>query len=312
MVRLYHHLTLLKCLLNNMSWLLVALLGHFANAGAFVIDKILLVGKMKYPLVYVFYINALGLLVLPVVPFLTIAGLPRSLWITTAVAGATFTYALLAFFTALKNAEASRVVPLVGAAVPIWTFVFAWMTLSERLTAGETWGIGLLVLGAVLISYERKGKAMRPSDALLGVIAGALFALSYTYTKVVFNELDFISGFVWIKVASFTAVLPLLLVPGAVRRILRPDKQTKPTSLFFIGQASGALGFVMLNYAIELAPRVTIVNALQGVQYAFLFVLIVVIGKLSPRTLQENFTPRILAQKMLALLFLGGGLLLVS
>lgn len=295
-----------------MSWLLVALLGHFANAGAFVIDKILLVGKMKYPVVYVFYINALGLIVLPVVPFLNVVSLPSNLWLTVVVAGATFTYALLAFFTALKNAEASRVVPLVGAAVPIWTFVFAWVALSERLAVAEMWGIVLLVLGAVLISYERKGRAMRVADALLGVIAGALFALSYTYTKLVFNELDFISGFVWIKIASFVAVLPLLVLPHALRRILRPDHQTKPTPLFFVGQVSGGIGFVLLNYAIELAPRVTIVNALQGVQYAFLFVLIMIVGKLSPQTLKENFTALILTQKLFALILLGAGLILVA
>lgn len=295
-----------------MSWLLIALLGHLANAGSFVVDKILLVGKMKYPVVYVFYINALGLLIVPVVPFLNIVWLPLSLWPAVTIAGATFTFALLCFFTALKKAEASRVVPLVGAAVPLWTYVFAWLTLGEQLNYSEMLGMLLLVLGAVFISYEKKGQAMGATNSILGVVAGALFALSYTYTKIVFNELDFVSGFVWIKAASFIAVLPLLLIPNALRRIWRPDTQTKPTPLFFVGQAAGAMGFVLLNYAIQLAPRVTVVNALQGVQYAFLFLFIIIIGKLAPNTLQENFTPRILIQKIVAVVLLGFGLILIA
>lgn len=295
-----------------MSWLAIALLGHLANAGAFVIDKILLVGKMKYPAVYVFYISALALLSLLAVPFVEIEILPTSLWVAAVVAGATFTYGLLAFFTALKNAEASRVVPLVGAAVPLWTFGIAWVTLGERLTNLETFGVVLLAVGAVLISYEQKGKDIKLKDAGMAILAGALFALSFTYTKAVFNEQSFWSGFIWIKLISFIAVLPLLINSATRKRLLKPDNQTKPTPLFFVGQISGAIGFVLLNYAIELAPRVTIVNALQGIQYAFLFIMLAILGWFAPRLLKENFSKKVLAQKLFALLILAGGLYLVA
>jgi drug/metabolite transporter (DMT)-like permease len=295
-----------------MSWLTIALLGHFANAGAFVIDKILLVGKMKYPAVYVFYISALALLSLPLIFFVDVQLLPKNLWITTIIAGATFTYGLLAFFTALKNAEASRVVPLVGAAVPLWTLVIAWFALGERLTNLESLGVMCLVAGAVLISYEKKGKDIAVRDALVTILAGALFALSFTFTKAVFNEQEFWSGFIWIKLASFAAVMPLLLSSGTRKRLFSPDSQTKPTPLFFIGQVSGAFGFVLLNYAIELAPRVTIVNALQGVQYAFLFIMLAILTWASPNLLKENFSHKVLLQKLFALVVLGGGLYLIS
>lgn len=295
-----------------MSWLTIALLGHFANAGAFVIDKILLVGKMKYPAVYVFYISALALLAILIVPFVEVAWLPKNLWLPAIIAGVTFTYGLLAFFTALKNAEASRVVPLVGAAVPLWTLIIASFTLGERLTNPETLGVMCLVVGAVLISYEKKGKDISTTDALVSVLAGALFALSYTYTKAVFNEETFWSGFIWIKIISFLAVLPLLISANTRKRLFNPDKQTKPTPLFFVGQVSGAAGFVLLNYAIELSPRVTIVNALQGVQYAFLFIMLAVLSWLSPRLLKEDFSHKVLLQKLLALAVLAGGLYLVA
>lgn len=295
-----------------MSWLLIALIGHFANAGAFVIDKILLVGKMKYPAVYVFYISALALLSLVLIPFVEIIKPANILIVPLIIAGATFTYGLWTFFIALKNSEASRVVPFVGAAVPVWTFVIAWFTLGETLAVPEIIGVVLLILGAVLISYESTGGAMKKSNVFISILAGGLFALSYTYTKVVFNDLPFWSGFIWIKLVSFLAVLPLVLMPGVLTKIIHPDNKTKPTPLFFVGQVSGAVGFVLLNYAISLAPRVTIVNALQGVQYAFLFIMIAVLGWVSPRLIKENFTNRILLQKIFALILLTGGLILVG
>ncbi|MFA7286414.1 MAG: EamA family transporter [Patescibacteria group bacterium] len=295
-----------------MNWLLVALAGHFANALAFVVDKILLSGRMQRPGVYVFFIGTLGLLGFVLLPFGELTILPVSVLVTAFIAGASFMAALLAFFNALQQGETTRVVPAVGALVPLWTILFAAVTLGETVSSGQLSGIALLIIGAVVISYERgQAKRLGYREAYLTVLAAGLFALSYTLTKVVFNQTTFIDGFLWMRLAAFSTVVPLLMVPG-IRQAIFARGGTRPSALFYVGQAFGALGFVLLNFAVALAPQVSVVNALQGVQYAFLFILAVFVNRFFPGAIHERITRTIVLQKVFALFVLSFGLYLVA
>jgi len=299
-----------------MTWLIVVLGGHFANALAFVIDKILLAGKMKHPAVYVFYIGSLGMLSFILWPFGTFSLMSANLMIQGFISGASFMLALLCFFHALKKGETTRVVPFVGGLVPVWTIIFASILLHEFLNRGEWMGVALLVIGAIIISYEpvQTKNSITISEAVYIVSAAGFFALSYTLAKVVFNGTEFINGFLWMRLFAFLSVVPLLLSSATRRAIFSggDDGGEKPTPLFFIGQALGAIGFVLLNWGIQLAPSVSIVNALQGVQYAFLFVLVVVLTLFAPGLIREKLTKQIVIQKVLALIVLAFGLVFVA
>ena len=52
-----------------MNWLIIVLAGHFLNALAFLMDKFLLTKKIPSPFVYAFFIGALGILALILIPF---------------------------------------------------------------------------------------------------------------------------------------------------------------------------------------------------------------------------------------------------
>src|SRR3989338_955118 len=170
-----------------MLWLVVVLAGHLSNAGAFVIDKILLQKIMRHPTVYVFYIGALGIFAFVIVQ--------------SALSGFTFMAALLCFFMALKKSETTRVVPFFGALIPIWTLIFATVFLGEWLNGREWYGIALLVVGAILISYESSlaPTAITGALAALIIFAAGLFAFSSTMLKAVFNSTEFINGFLWTR-----------------------------------------------------------------------------------------------------------------
>jgi len=57
---------------------------------------------------------------------------------------------------------------------------------------------------------------------------------------------------------------------------------------------------------------VAIINALAGVQYAFLFILTTIISVYFPKIIKENITPRIIAQKLSAITLIAAGLFLVK
>lgn len=298
-----------------MWWLVIVLAGHLANAGAFVIDKILLTKSIRHPSVYVFYIGALGLLAFLLLPFGSVSLLPAYLTFQALVSGATFMLALLGFFTALKRGETTRVVPFVGALIPIWTMIFASLLLGEQLALLEWWGVMLLVAGAILISYESShDRSFGLEPIALIVVTAALFAMSSTALKVVFNGTDFINGFLWTRAFAFLTVLPLLLLPTTRRAVIggAGGGKERPSKLLFIGQAMGALGFLFIAWGISLAPQVTIVNAMQGVQYAFLFILVLVFSRIAPRLIPEKLSSAIITQKIVAIIVLCLGLILVA
>ncbi|OGL86096.1 hypothetical protein A3I40_01890 [Candidatus Uhrbacteria bacterium RIFCSPLOWO2_02_FULL_48_12] len=301
-----------------MPWLMVVLAGHLSNAGAFVIDKILLQKTLRHPTVYVFYIGVLGILAFALLPFGKFSVPSAHVIVQSAVSGVTFMAALLCFFTALQKGETTRVVPLFGALIPIWTLIFASIFLGEWLWGSEWYGIILLIVGAFLISYEPSfaPTAITKSLALLIVAAAGLFALSSTMLKAVFIGTDFINGFLWTRSFAFLSVLPLAFYSPVRSSIFHSAGASQPAErpnvLFFIGQAMGSLGFLLLAWGTKLAPRVAIVNALQGVQYAFLFLLILMISSFAPRLIKESLSPSVIVQKTIAILILAAGLVLVA
>ncbi|MEK7084616.1 MAG: DMT family transporter [Patescibacteria group bacterium] len=295
-----------------MSWVIIVLGGHFLNALAFLMDKFLLAKKIPSPFVYAFFIGALGILALVLIPFGVVV--PSSAEIVRAlIAGATFILALVFFFAGLKENEASRVVPLTGGFVPAFTFVLAYFFLAERLGQNEILAFLALVAGGVLITLERRGRGSAKGYAY-AVIAAFVFAVSFVITKQVYLEQTFISGFVWSRIGGFLMALSFLMIPSARHGILHQPKQKgtgATAALFFTGQVAGALGFVLVNYAISLAS-VSLVNAMQGAQYAFLLVMVMLLSKKFPKVLSERLTGIVLVQKVAAIALISIGIGLIA
>ena len=296
-----------------MHWLTIVLTGHLLNALAFLMDKFLLSSKrIPSPFVYAFFIGALGILALVLIPFgVTV---PSNIEMARAlIAGATFVLALVFFFAGLKENEASRVVPLTGGLVPAFTFALAYLFLGERLGQIEILAFAALVVGGVLITIERKGKSST-KGYVYAVVAALIFAVSFVITKQVFIEQNFVSGFVWSRIGGFATALLFLLIPEARYGILHQPKQKgtgSTTALFLTGQVAGALGFTLMNYAISLAS-VSLVNAMQGAQYAFLLVMVGLLSRKFPKILSERLSGWVLVQKIMAIILISIGIGLIA
>ena len=80
--------------------------------------------------------------------------------------------------------------------------------------------------------------------------------------------------------------------------------------LFLFGQVAGAASFLLINYAISISS-VTIVNALQGLQYVFLLIMILILTRWLPKVMEEKLSGIIFAQKISAIVIIGAGLYLL-
>lgn len=293
-------------------WLVIVTIGYLLNAISSVVNKSLLNKDIPNPVVYTFYICILGLAVFALAPF-GLAWIGFNMFIISLIAGILFTGALLSMFTALLNDEVSRVIPLIGGLQPFLVFWLAFFFLGERLLNNQVIAFVLVLLGGLLITI-RWQKASRQQVKLffLSLLSALLFALSFVLSKYIFDSTDFISGFIWIRVGSFLGAVVLLLWAVNRKAIFGNVKTAGRTVglIFILGQVAGALSFIMINWAMAMGS-VTLVNALQGLQYVFLFIIVLLLAKRYPEWLKENTRGLVLVQKIIAILLISGGLYLL-
>ena len=113
-------------------YILVAIISYFINAGIYVADKFLLSKKIHSSITYAFYVgiwSIFNIVLLALDPWLPNV---RELMIDL-LAGLLFLVTLIFWYKALHQSEATRVVPIVGALVPIFSFVFSFIFLGESL-----------------------------------------------------------------------------------------------------------------------------------------------------------------------------------
>lgn len=302
-----------------MIWLFVSVFSYFILAIVSLIDKFVLKSLIPNPKVYAFYIGVFGILILFLVPFVGFS-IPNSLEILLALsAGVFFIFGLLCLFTGLKKYETSRIIPAIGGLTPIFTFTFIFTTSKYFIDSIETFSFStqqflafiVLVLGSFLISYEISKKITFKSF-FISTLAAIFFSASYVLTKYVFLTQPFWNALIWIKTGSFLAAIFLIFTKEVRERVLMARQKVSKKALGVLVLNQGVLSVssgLLLNWAIFLAPLsgVVIINALQGTQYVFLFVLALILSFKFPNFLKEEISKKIILQKSLAIFLIALG-----
>jgi len=322
-------------------WIFIAVASYLMNAGVYVADKFLLSKKIHSSIVYAFYVGiwSIGNFVLLIFdPYFPET---RAL-ILDLLAGFLFLFTLVFWYKALHQSEATRVVPIVGALTPVFSFIFSFLFLGAELNVQQLAAFVVLIAGGLLISVKRTRMHMvgevynriknicgdafgkyaveiRPTRRLIlnSIIAAICFAAYYVFIKYIYSHTGqpFIGAFVWSRLGSFLGVIAILFVP-AWRRLIRESKTTEKRTpmqlIFFLGvRFAAALAFIMLNWAVSLSDNVSLINALQGTQYVFLLVLVVIFSSRYPKILSEEIGRGVMMQKILGIILVSLGLYLL-
>lgn len=324
------------CILSSRSamWLFITITAYMINAGIYVADKFLLSKKIHSSITYAFFVgiwsifNFFILILDPWVPNLRELGIDI-------LAGMLFLFTLVFWYKALHQSEATRVVPIVGALVPIFSFLFSFIFLGESLEERHFLAFIVLINGGVLVSIKHTrlyiweeakdslknvlGNAFggihagyRPSKRLIfnSTISALFFAAYYVLIKYIYTTQPFIGGFVWSRLGTFIGVILILLVPAWRKNIKHHRKGVKSAggfSFFMAVRLLAALAFIMLNWAISLGS-VALTNSLQGVQYVFLLIIVVFLSTRYPNVMQEELGGGVLIQKIIGATLIGTGL----
>lgn len=308
-----------------MNWLLITIAAYFLLALEIILDKFLLSSKrVSHPAIYAFYSGTLGLFAVVVGLFFGGThwlGFSRTLF--SFLAGSVFIYGMLALFFAVRKGEASRVLPVVGAVIPIVTLVLSLFFLEERLGARGIVGILVLVLGGLLISFEWGGLGKRIffHGFRASLLAGFFLAVSAIMIKSLYNEDNFLNVFSWTRVGAFLGTLSFFLIPAwrkviwaSLRKFKKPEKEGKKSGLSFVlAKILGGSGSFLKEFATSLtSASVTVVSALVSVEYVFIFLLSVIFSAWVPEVMQEKRDWKTVLQKGFAIGLIAIGIVLVS
>lgn len=294
-------------------WLSLSIIGYVLLGVVFVMDKFILSKSVARPAVYAFYSTVPAFLAFFAWPFGV--QLPHGVDIVWAIAsGLLFGLGMHTLFLAVKAGEASHINPFTGAVITIVTYALSAVALGEQLSRAEIAGVMVLTLASVLLSYETSRVHHGwHAGYLWAILSGIAFAISLVIVKYFYEHYSFITGLVWTRGTSGLYALLLLLFPSVRRALFKSRPRAFKTygkrhalGLVLADKILSVIGIVLLHYAIAIGS-VTLVNALEGVQYVFMFILIYLSTRFFPRVFKEYFTKRELIIETIAIVLVAVG-----
>lgn len=284
-----------------MAWLFISAVAQFVNALVAVLDKYIVTDEkaLPRPFVYAFYSCLVtggwaAVYFISLLPWFDDYGIPHFANVqapTIQVVGMsflaayTFFFALVSMYDALKHADASDVMPVIGAVSAMSSFGMTYLFLGGALNQNFIWGVGLLSAGTLLVSTGR----FKSNVTLHTIHSGIFFALHYITMKGLFLETNFDNGFFWTRVSFVLFALSLLLVPAYLEKIRAQTQNTSRRTgvLVLLTKILAGIAAFMLLKATDLG-EVAVVQATDGLKFVFILFLGLVIGKFTPITAGEN------------------------
>ena len=297
-------------------WLFLALAAYFLFAAATITDKYLLARPIPDARVYAFYMGILGIFVLALAP-LGIETQNILLIFLGILAGIIYTAALFLFFSAIRIGEVSRVGISIGGLIPIFTLIFVYIWTRELPSTVQLAAFFVLMTGSFVIIFERFIRLVHNLKRFgFVVVASLLFGLYFALAKFLLQEQSFISVIVWTRVGAVFISLFFLLSP-TVRKIIFAHKKSPPKkvgAIFLVKNAAGGAAAFMQHASIAIArtSEVSLISALQGVQFALVFLGAVFLTKKHPGIVKEEIHKEAVVIKSLGTALIVLGILILA
>ncbi|MCA9362483.1 hypothetical protein KC906_03830 [Candidatus Kaiserbacteria bacterium] len=299
-----------------MGWIFLATAGQFLNAIVAIFDKYIVSDEklLPRPFVYAFYSCLVTggwvvIFFLGWIPGLSELGVPTLEHVQTPtiqvvgmsfLAAYTFFIALVSMYDALKRADASNVLPIIGSISALSSFGLSYLFLDAQLHDNFIIGVVLLAVGTMLVA-----QTLPRFDTVVQVFhSGLFFALHYITMKGLFLETSFDDGFFWSRVGFVISTLSLLLVPAYFDKVRTVSSHTtkRAGAVVLLAKVLAGIAAFMLLKATDLGGvnGVPVVQALGGLQYVFILLISILFGHWLPAAATDRDTrPQVFFRRLL-------------
>jgi uncharacterized membrane protein len=289
---------------------LIAIIAHGLIGVSLVWDKVLLKRpQTKNLLSYVFWLGVISVFGLLLIPFgfkLPTAGLA----LMGFAAGLLDLVASYFYYAALKDGEASEELAAMGGFSPVATALLS-IPLLKAPVGGHFVGFAVMTVGGFVMFFAEK----RPLRKMLPkvVVASACFGMTNVLQKIVFNETNFVTGYVFFTFGTFAGAMAMLIPRSWRSQIFEYSEEATPGSKFWymVNRLLAGVGSFLVVYAISPATP-ALVEAISGVRYVIIFIGAYGITRMKPSWFREDFSMRALVFKAAATCLVIAGLVIVG
>ena len=300
-----------------MNWVVLSLASSFFFAVVSALDKILI---QRYMPSFRVFIVLVGLcqfgLAIFAIPLAEFSGYGIDTALISLVSGVLSGVYLAILFWVMRTQDVSRVVPVTSTHT-IFVAILAMVFLQEFISTLAWVGIVVTMIGAALMSL---GPTMRESERdqnqiipfLVLLVSSFAFGLSQFLSKVVADDIDIWSLFMWRALGMGVSLVGFLFRPRIMPDLINTIRSPVPIGLTVLTEGVLVLGAVFLTlWAIYSGP-ISLVVAVMSVRPLFVFILGIALSLGISRVLDEPLEGKILAAKLVAIVLTIGGVVAVS
>ena len=297
-----------------MSWIHAALVSSAIMAVVNVLDSHLV--SKRFAAIRPFMLLVGGIHLIYAVVLCLVVPLPAGAELTFIGIGFLSSFirtgAIIILLDGLRHREVSTVIPVVYT-YPMFVAVIAFLWLGERLAWQQWLAIGIIALGAVLISLNREPSRTqmgRPRSMLI-LLASLLFALADVTGKVALEQLTFWNLF-WIGAMVMGGVfLALSLRPQVMRTIAELPGRGKTLAFVAANEVIAPVGIVISYWALQRGP-VSLVSALLSTRPLFVLLFALLLSWWAPGFLFWSGERRLVAARVIATLMIVVGVSVIE
>ena len=217
------------------------------------------------------------------------------------------------YFKALEKNDASIVVVMFQL-IPVFSYILALIFFEENLALQQIIGSILIILSAVLISFdfEEKNNKSKWLALILMTLSSLLYATYFFLFDIGIRNSSYNSCAFWLQIGFLIQGIILICFKNYRSTFIKAIKNNgqKYFSLNITNEVINLIANLLVNYANVTIP-LALANVLNGFQGAFVFILGVIGVKLLPKYFKENISKKIVVQKISCIIISIVGLIIM-
>lgn len=295
-----------------MQWYLFALISPFLWAISNHTDKYILSRYFKNTstTVLIIFSGLVGLVfsfLIFLIPHSNVWGISLVHAVIIILDGALYIVAFIPYYYALKEEDASSVVPLYQA-IPVFSFILGLLIFHESIGLKQIIAGLLIIAGSIFITIDlRKTKFyIKKKILFLMLLSSFLLSIYYFIFKNIALKESFWRTAFWEYFGGILVSVCLLLFVKNYRKQFVSVFKENPISIVLINMFNEGINIIAglsANFATLLVP-VVMVNLVNGVQPLFVFLIGIILTLFFPSISKEGITKQQLTQKIIAIIIL--------